>query len=262
MGRFLTPSKIVLLVLALIYTEDVVPTSSSETVLNLLIFRIIIDSISSAELLDQYSHGSILDLERDLAGQPSVVPGRSVWDLLLKKLWSIDCSDALDAFITNLPALLAKTREQLLRERDEAIEPVRAGKILRTSPLGVFIRRCHLEYTRLQFHDTAALWMDLVAYRMSTKSAFVRKNPGVLQNGLDVNLTHLGIDASHSLASIMFRPMMDSIENDRMKTFSKFDLEKLMEFQVSEMQSTCSSRSLNLILTNLAQVLVADFLKI
>jgi len=245
MGRFLTPAKIALLVLAVIYTEGNVPLSGTATVLNLLISRILTDSSSSSELLEQYGNGSILDLERALAGQPSKTPGRTVWDLLLKRLWAIDCADALNTFVSSLQLLLAKTREQLLKERDEGVPPDEAGRIVRTSPLGVFIRRCSLEYMRLQFQDSIAVWTDLIAYRMPTKTAYIRKNPHALHNALDTNLADMGIGSSHPLATIMFRSLVDTVAEDTSKTLSTYDVEKLMEFQVSEMQSKYNQPPLN-----------------
>lgn len=236
MGRFLTPSKVTILVLALVYTEGVIPLSGTATVLDLILSRILPDSGEAAELLEINAKDSILDIERGLAGQVSAVPGRTVWDLLLKRLWRIDCADALDAFMTNLPQLLAKTRDQLLKERDEGLPPTPAGKIVRSSPLGLFIRRCCLEYNRLQFQDSVAVWMDLVAYRMPTKGAYTRKNPHSLQNAFDVNFSDLGIDSSHLLAGIMFRPIVDDFENQK-SAYSNSDAERLMEFQVSELQS-------------------------
>lgn len=236
MGRFLTPSKITILILALVYTEGSVPLSGTSTVLDVILSRILPDSSDSAELLEIHVKDSILDIERGLASQSSVVPGRTVWDLLLKKVWNIDCADALDAFMTNLPQLLAKTRDQLLKERDEGLPPTLAGKIVRSSPLGMFIRRCCLEYNRLQFQDSVAVWMDFVAYRMPTKAAYTRKNPHSLQNAFDVNLSEMGIDSSHPLAAIMFRPIIENSTNQK-NAYSNTDAERLMEFQVSELQS-------------------------
>lgn len=236
MGRFLTPSKIVLLVLAQIYCKGLVPLSGTNIILNVLISRILPDSRDADELLRQQDNDTILDLERALAGQASAISGRTVWDLLLKQLWAIDCADALDWFITDIPSLLGKTRDELLKERDEGLPPQPTGKIVRTSPLGVFIRRCSLEYLRLQFQDGTALWTDLITYRMPAKGAFIRKNPQTLRNAIDCNLADLEIDASHPLTGIMFRRMLEDVE-DSQKTFSTHDSEKLMEFQVSEMQS-------------------------
>ncbi|KAK5950315.1 APC5 protein [Knufia fluminis] len=236
MGRFLTPSKIALLVLAQIYSKGSIPLCSNAKVLNVLISRILLDPSDSEELLRQHDGNTILDLERALTGQASVIPGRTVWDLLLKGLWAIDCADALDWFITEAPSLLGKTRDELLKERDEGLPPQPAGKIVRTSALGVFIRRCSLEYLRLQFQDSTALWMDLIAYRMPTKGAFARKNPNALRSAFDCNLADLELDVSNPLTGIMFRRMLGDVETQQ-KAYSTHESEKLMEFQVSEMQS-------------------------
>lgn len=236
MGRFLTPSKIALLVLAQIYSKGSIPLCSNAKVLNVLISRTLLDPSDSEELLRQHDGNTILDLERALTGQASVIPGRTVWDLLLKGLWAIDCADALDWFITEVPSLLGKTRDELLKERDEGLPPQPAGKIVRTSALGVFIRRCSLEYLRLQFQDSTALWMDLIAYRMPTKRAFTRKNPNALRSAFDCNLADLELDVSNPLTGIMFRRMLGDVETQQ-KAYSTHESEKLMEFQVSEMQS-------------------------
>lgn len=260
MGRFLTPSKITVLVLALVYTENLIPLLGTPLVLDLLLAKILPESVDSSDLLEAYAKDSILDFERSLAGQPSAVPGRTVWDLLLKRLWTIDCADALDAFITNLPQLLGKTRDQLLKERNEGLPASPAGKIVRTSPLGAFIRRCYLEYNRLQFQDSVTVWMDLVAYRMPTKGAYARKNPHSLQNAFDVNFSEMEIDISHPLTGIMFRPLIESLENQK-SAYSNADAEKLMEFQVSELQSKAIDEII-LIPADRQQILEADSLKV
>lgn len=236
MGRFLTPSKIAILILAQIYSEGLIPLPGTSVVLQCILSRVLPDSDEAAELLESHAKDSILEIERELAGQPSAVPGRTVWDLLLKKGWEIDCADALDAFISNLKLLLAKSRDQLLRERDEGLPTIPAGKIVRTSPLGFFIRRCCLEYNRLQFQDTVTVWIDFVAYRMPTKGAFTRKNPRLLPNAFDVNLSEMGIESSHPLAGIVFRSIIENSGNPR-NAYSNTDAERLMEFQVSELQS-------------------------
>lgn len=236
MGRFLTPAKIVLLALAQIYLKSDVTWPSTSAILHVLISRIVLDATESDELLLNQDGDSILDLEQALAGQQSIIPGRGVWDLLLKRIWKITCSDGLDDFISALPHLLGKTRDQLLQERDEGIASGPAGRVIRTSPLGAFIRRCSLEWHRLQFHDSIAIWTDFVAYRMPSKAAFVRRNPRALQNAFDANFEDFGIDLSHPLASMMYRPLLEDAEQINSLAINH-DTEKLMEFQVSEMQS-------------------------
>ena len=96
MGRFLTPSKITLLVLAQIYCKGSVPFSGTAHVLHLLLSNVLLDQKSLNETSTRINDESILDFEQALAGQASVVTGRSVWDVLLKDVWMIDCLDGLE----------------------------------------------------------------------------------------------------------------------------------------------------------------------
>ncbi len=238
MSRFLTPVRVSLLALAVIYTEGVIPTSECVKVLNLLISQLLPDSKHALPGSEEgFEHGvSISTFELTLSNLGSVMPGRTIYDLLLKKLWSIDCFDSLDNFITNLPYLLSKSREQVQKDKEAGmyVEGQNSG-ILRTSPLGAFIRRCYLEYTRLQFQDAIALWQKFVVFRAPTRQAYEKKNASDGRNALDSNLSELQIDSSHPLAQIMYSDLAEQEEHYR-NGFSVYDAEKLMEFQVSEMQ--------------------------
>ena len=236
MSRYLTPSKIGILALAYLYTEGVVPTSETVAVLSFLILQILPDGSHPSSTASDFSHAVHASaFDTALSNRDSGIPGRSVYDLFLKKLWSLNCQDALDLFLSSTPALLAKSRDQLLREREsgeEDSEP--GGRILRTSPLGAFIRRCHLEYTRLQFHDAMNLWQSFLAYRLPTRQAWEKKNAQDGRSSLDANFSDLNIDASHPLAQIMYGKL--AIEDEDDTGLSTYDVEKLMEFQVSELQ--------------------------
>ena len=237
MSRYLTPSKIGLLALAFIYSEGVVPTSEATAILSFLISHILPDashptSVPSAES----SHVVYITMfEATLSAHSSAVPGRTVWDLFLKKFWSFNCADALEIFLSSIPALLAKSREQLLREREIGEDfGEHRGRILRTSPLGAFIRRAHLEYTRLQFHDAGSLWQAFIAYRLPTRQAYERKNHPDGRSSLDANFSDLEIDSSHPLAQILYGRLATEHEEDMGS--STYDVERLTEFQVSELQ--------------------------
>ncbi|KAK5063136.1 hypothetical protein LTR84_005212 [Exophiala bonariae] len=234
MSRYLTPAKIAILELSLLYAEDVVPTSQAKSVLAFILAQILPPDKSAGHDFEPAT--PISAFESTLSGQPSARPGRSLYDLLLKKLWAIDCSDALESFITNLPQLLTKPREQILRERETGeVSDQTYGRILRTSPLGLFIRRCHLEYERLQFQDSITLWQDFIVYRAPTRQAHEKKNPPLGRSAIDGNFEELQIDGSHPLAQIMYGRLAE-IAQDPDSTYSPHEVEKLMEFQVSEMQ--------------------------
>ena len=240
MARYLTPSKIGLLALMTIYTEGVVPTSKTTSVLSFLLSHVLSDISHSATVPSAgYDHAvPIAVFEAALSTHASAIPGRTIWDLFLKKLWSFDCSDALDQFITNTASLLIKSRDQLLKERESVgeVDPG-PGRISRASPFGAFIRRAHLEFTRLQFHDAILLWQRFLTYRLPTRQMWERKNVSAGRSALDVNLSDFQIDTSHPLAQIMYGGLVaEDIEDDG--GFSTHDKERLMEFHVSELQST------------------------
>jgi anaphase-promoting complex subunit 5 len=238
MSRYLTPSKVALLALALLYAEGVVPSSETVSVLSFLISHLVPDtSKSSASPSASSSYViKIEDFEGALSSLPSAIPGRTIWDLFLKKLWSIDCSYALEQLMSNAPFVITKSREQLQKERDEGLPPEPCGRISRTSPLGAFIRRAHIEHTRLQFSDAAALWQSFVLCRRPTRQAYEKKNPPDGRNSVDVNLSDLQIDGSHPIAQILYGSL-DTEDDDADRFSSTYDVERLLEFQVSELQS-------------------------
>lgn len=255
MSRYLTPSKLTLLVLASVHNEGVVPTSDLSSVLSFMVSKIFPDKDKPTAFttIDPNDAIPITEFELSLSRHDSAIPGRTIWDFLLKRLWAIDCSDALDAFITNLPCLLTKSRDQILRDRETGEDPdIGQGRILRTAPLGAFIRRCYLEYSRLQFQDGIAIWQDFVAYRWSTRQAYERKNAPDGRSALDVNFSDLQIDASHPIAQLMYGRLAD-LDEQQSTRFSTHDVERLMEFQVSEMQrkhkslveTICDTNSVN-----------------
>jgi len=241
MSRYLTPSKVALLCLVSLYTEGVIPTSSIVPVLSFLVSHLF--PLESAESSPpsakwQGSHAVAIDeLNKVLSVHSSSVPGRSVWDLFLRKIWSLDCCDALEVFFANISSVLAKTREEQVRDRDNCVAP-ETGHILlsRYSPLGAFVRRAQLEFTRLQFHDSVKLWESFIKYRLPTYRAWARRNPSGEQTAVDVNLIELGLDSSSQLAQVVYGNIEDNLEDDR--GFSTKDAERLLEFQVGELQST------------------------
>ena len=237
MSRYLTPSKVALLVLISAYTSEIVAKQDRASLLSSIITHLLPDHKDAAGLqeVDAKHVVSVKEFESALSPLQFSIPGRTVWDYFLQRLWAIDCFDTLDMFLIDVPLLLVKSREQILKDREAGEEerPV-AGRISRTSPLGAFIRRCHLEYTRLQFQDGTALWQDFIAFRVPTRQAWEKKNPPDGRSGLDTNLSTLRIDSSHPLSQIMYGHL--ALEDTELGGFSTHDIEKLMEFQVSELQ--------------------------
>lgn len=236
MTRYLTPWRISLLCLITVYTDGFVPNSSAIHVLSFLTAGLFPLDPADKQWEKHYL-SSIAELEEVLSGHESSVPGRTIWDLFLKKLWSLDSLDALEWFFSNhLPTLLTKTREQLLQDRDNGLAPEPDGmRLSRSSPLGAFVRRAYLEYTRLQFHDSVKLWSGFVKYRLPTYHVYARRNPSDSHDPVDINLFDQGLDSTSYLSRVVYGNIDDE-ERDEGVVGVK-DAERLVEFQVGELQS-------------------------
>ncbi|KAL2370215.1 hypothetical protein RJZ57_005358 [Blastomyces gilchristii] len=242
MTRYLTPSKITLLALVSVYAEGVVPNSAIVPVLSFLVSHLLPLQPSTQRLTstntttEANSHAiSIQDFEVATLPLASSIPGRTVWDLLLKKLWKLDCADALDEFFAGISSMLTKTREELINDRNHGIAPETGHMLIsRASLLGVFVRRAYLEYTRLQFHDAVALWRGLVKYRLPTYQLWAKRNPLDSQAAVDVNLVKLGLDLTSPLAKVVYGSLEEG--KDTELGMSTRDIERLLDFQVGEMQ--------------------------
>lgn len=236
MPRYLTPWRISLLCLITVYTDGVVPNSSAIHVLSFLTAGLFPLDPADKQWQKHYLP-TITDLEKFLSDHQSSVPGRTLWDLFLKKIWSIDSCDALETFFSDvLPSMLTKTREQLIQDRDNGLAPeTNRMRLSRSSPLGAFVRRAYLEYTRLQFHDSVKLWTGFVRYRLPTYHMWARRNPSDEQTAVDINLPQLHLDSSSHLSQVVYGNIEADSEDEGV--ISVKDAERLVEFQVGELQS-------------------------
>lgn len=232
MSRYLTPPKVLLLALTFVYTESVIPAEATIPILSFLFRRLPQPSTqqnNGSSFYETTSDLLTLDLlQNATAPHSSAIPGRTVWDLFLNKIWSIDSLDALHSFFANLVLLLddptgAQDSPAL---HDECSQRARLS---RTSPLGVFVRRAHLEFARLQFQDTMTLWENFVMFRAPSFAQWKKRHPLSSFTGLDINLDQL-------LGS---RDMLSSLYTKGSKgvhMVSLDDVERLLEHQVNRIQ--------------------------
>lgn len=252
MSRFLTPAKIGLLVLIELYVEKTVPIAAMVDVLSFIASHLINSDISRSS--DASSHWkraestvslviSISDFERLLSPHTAAsgMPGRGLWYVFLDKLWKINSLDALHEFFEQRTGLLAKTKDDLRRETEMSIEPTAPEAIVlsRNSPFGAFVRRAQLEFTRLRFHDAFELWKDFVKYRQTTAAYYRKKTPSFQRLSFDNVLLEgeggwgEGIEA---IASVAYGDMLRDDPSSTLPV-STDDIEKLLEFQIEQMQS-------------------------
>lgn len=239
MSRYLTPSKVGLLALISLYTDSVVPSIATIPVLSFVVSHLLpIESLGAEDrglslhrdftiTIDCFREATII-----LA---SGIPGRTIWDLLLKKLWEISSFDALHCFFDTLSFLLEKTVEELQNNYEDRAANSKPVLLSRVSPLGAFVRRAQLEFTRLQFHDGIILWKNFVNYRSSTLLLWKRRNPAAGKSSFDSNLHEYRLEMDSRLTELVYYNIAD--DSRREPSVSTDDVEKLLEYQVDKMQS-------------------------
>lgn len=243
MSRFLTPSKIGLLALIELYTDADAPAASTIPILSFVLDRLLPHPRPLPASADLPYMLDISAFQELLSAHPSAsgIPGRTLWDHLLQKLWDIDSLDALHAFFVRRRHLLAKTREEARRDDELGIPPPPPDMILlsRTSPLGSFIRRTLVEFERLRFNDVTGLWIAVKQWRGQTLTCWARRNGGLSRWAGDEPLmnAHLewGLPNTQMLELVAYGGLESSKTADG--TVSTDDVEKLLEFQVAQMQS-------------------------
>ncbi|KLU90670.1 anaphase-promoting complex protein [Magnaporthiopsis poae ATCC 64411] len=222
MSRYLTPAKIGLLALIDVYVSGAVPNDAAVPVLHFVATHLI-DSVLPTRpraAVDRWQKAataaavlsSVHEFERILSphGAATTQPGRRLWDVFLKKLWRIDSLDALHRFLAeDLRLLLVPTREErrLAAENGEELPSDDAVRLAPNSPLGAFVRRAQLEFSRLSFQKAAELWASFVKYRQPTAAYWRRRNSGVDGLAFDSVLLagqHEWGSAVHDLAEVVY----------------------------------------------------------
>lgn len=240
MSRYLTPSKVALLALTSLYCESVVPNDSVIPVLSFLVSKLLpnyrINDGSGSPNSSPDLDVAIQDFERIAGSHVSSVPGRSLLDLFLDKLWKIDSLDALHEFFDNLEEILVRDPTEEREEMDQP--PPNRMQLSRTSPLGVFVRRARVEFSRLRFQDAILLWTAFVKYKEPSMVAWRKKNPTASRTSFDANIQSIDLQANSELLDVAYGRLTDNLEPD--ETISTSDIEVLLEFQINKLQSMCS----------------------
>ena len=173
MPRYLTPAKIHLLVLIDIHISGEIATSAHLHALNFIATRVVAPSDHEAASMraryNIFEGSEVATLAEPLSRWPTYVPGRSTYDIFLLRMWDLISVDTLFDLFQHLCELSSSSASG--REGSGAI------KISRSSPIGQFVRRSCVEYTRLRFADAESLWRAVCASRSSSHSTWAQKNP-------------------------------------------------------------------------------------
>lgn len=246
MTRYLTSSKIGLLVLIELYTDGIVSTSSTISILSFVLAQLLpSSSVKQSVRASTTPQYPILDLEtfETLLKQHNAAsghPGRSLWDHFLSKIWKIDSLDALHEFFAKLNNLLAKSQEDIKKDGEMGIPPPSGDMILlsRISPFGSFLRKSKIEFERLKFGDVLQLWTTFMKWRQQSKAYWARRSRAAGNWAGDIVLTEgeegWGLDETETLAHVAYGGLEDEEAGGSISTD---DVEKLLEFHVEQMQS-------------------------
>lgn len=210
MPRYLTAPRLTLLVLTIAYQERNVSTQSSLAVLDFLAHHINNTQDHDQEAVSERLRLSSEDISffaSRLSQWTTPYPGRSVYDLLLHGLWALNGIDSLRALIFQ--------------------DMTDAGWPTLSSPLGHFIRRCGVEWTRLQFADQQALYNEFVAYRAPSYEHWAKKNPDSvpdLQRAIQ----------SSAIPGLSDEPLPETTKEHRLN--ATIDTDMLLSFAIHHLQ--------------------------
>lgn len=228
--RYLTASKISLLVLTQLYCESEFPSSATVPVLSFVLSHTFPTAPSAARkphTLEQHvAPLSIRTFEEILQNHTSSMPGRSLLDDFLRCLWRMNSIDALFNLFNDLGNLLGPPNEEQSQETKRMyLSP--------TSPLGALVRQAHLEFARLPFDDIVHLWCAFIAYRAPT-AQWARRLSGMASSNVDIVATDLGLSKEDSLFEITYGHILE--DGTSATSLSHDDLERILEFQLDKLQ--------------------------
>ncbi|KAF3941436.1 hypothetical protein ABW19_dt0208121 [Dactylella cylindrospora] len=241
-GRYLTPGKIALLALISLYIESRIPSPSIIPVLTFVLQHLIAQrGHHTCQSSPPSTVVTLESLQKLTIAEPSAVTGRTIYDLLLKKLWELNSYDALHSFIVNLETLLADPKKA---EKTYIRSPGEKSFFTRNSVLGAFIRRALLEFSRMPFAETVQLWQGFIAYREPSMPQWKKRNTslvastGVITQEAINDKFLAGLPQDHPLVRHLYGGVeeMKLLGERAQGMVSVDDVEKLLEFQVDCMQ--------------------------
>lgn len=234
MAHYLTPPKIALLAFAIFYLDGIFDWDATVSVVKFITARLLPENTGPAQSkVGAQIHTSLtLDDLKSLFEAVSSSAFQEHWEEFVNRLWAIDNIDQLFDFFHNLKELFV--RRDTFRNQSEHREPTLVTK---TSLIGIFLRRAMLEFERLNFHETVSLFQGFQSFREPTRAVrdsskrttTAHQDRSVAEQA-EVDELTLG-KVSEILTQASERSEAD------FESVSSSDLERLLRFQVEQMQS-------------------------
>jgi anaphase-promoting complex subunit 5 len=157
------------------------------------------------------------------------MPGRTLLDLFLKHMWEMNSFHALHELMDNLGELMTAPVPSDIQEE----LPQDRIYLSKTSPLGAFVRRARLEFTRLQFDDAMKLWSSFIKYRAPT-AQWTRRLAGLASSGVDQVAAEMGLRPGDGLYEVAYGHLEEQEEEG--EGLSIDDLDRILDFQLDRLQ--------------------------
>lgn len=231
----LTPSGLCLLQLISLYCHNNIPAEGVIPVLSFLASQITphralgvapahAGQVSSATL-------SLEDFRTLLSPyKTSHNDSSNLWHHFITSLWTIRDIDQFFSWTERFDQLFVLSPALVDVSRPATIWIA----LSKTSLLGVFVRRSLLEFEQLQFHDVMTLWKGFYAYRAATADVH-RPELSASFN----NLPRAVNNDFNNVADDRILALIDQQFDDAaaLGQTSSIEIERLLEFQIGEMQS-------------------------
>jgi anaphase-promoting complex subunit 5 len=230
--RYLTAQKISLLVLTRLYCSSTLPSSATIPILSFILSNSLPSTSSSARAQRSTTQRdavlSIDGFEDVLQEHASSMPGRTLLDLFLKHMWEMNSFDALHALFDGILELI--TPPPTGSQDEEMPDRIYLSK---TSPLGIFVRRAHLEFSRLQFDDSMKLWSAFIKYRAPT-AQWTKRLAGLASSGVDAVASEMDLRPGDSIYEIAYGHL--EAQEEEGEGASLDDLDRILDFQLDRLQ--------------------------
>ncbi|OIW30589.1 anaphase-promoting complex protein [Coniochaeta ligniaria NRRL 30616] len=242
--RYLGPAKICLLALIELYCENAVGDEATLPVLEFITSHILPNSELQPEhpadkadsIIDIVSSIKVFEQALRPHGAGVGIPGRSVWDIFLQRLWTIDSLHVLHSFLNMRGALLEPAKgDRDMLPRESAIQM----RLSPGSPFAAFVSKAAFEYTRLRFQEMCALWKQFVIYRQPSAAYMRRRDRSFNRLSFDSvllsNEPDWGGENTTRVAEVVYQDMVMGMKKAPIPV-TMDDLERLLDFQIDQMQ--------------------------
>lgn len=245
--KFLTAPKLALLSLIAFYCDGHVPTQVNLQVLSFITSHLV--------------PGLAEDIKTSVTGNlglndfkdPLTIASNdgTLWHQFVDALWQLKTLDSLVDFFHSLDTIFYPRPDQAENDATGMPSQRRFTTLTRVSIFGVFVRNCKVEWERLAFQDVDSLWQNFAEFREPTATPSRKRMPAPAEgdNSFDLDDFDAGsggvikeiLQGNQALSLSPSTATEQQTSTKRKGKLSLEDAERLLQFQIEQMQSTSNS---------------------